>query len=344
MTMSTGVTRWRRGIAALAFFAALASCATVDVERRVKTGAKAAPGKRDGPSVLVVPVEMPPAPPPEVIEVERPVYIPEPVPEGKGAAAPARGREAVEKANSAGIVKPSGYSRAAIVYDYHPDWVYETYAQPLRVCDIRLEPGERAAEAPFISDSERWMLGAGVSYEEGTAVQHIYIKPAEPGLEASLIINTDRRAYHIVLKSYKDIFMPMVRWRYPSTGMPKNYIVPPPEGGAESGGGFPEAAVAPGAEEGGGVDPRFLSFNYRITYTLFRKPRWLPELVYDDGRKTYIAFPKETLQGELPAVFENRSDMVNYRVAGNIVIIDRLIEKVTVKMGEREISIEKKKG
>jgi type IV secretion system protein VirB9 len=304
------------------------------MEKRVKADAKAG-RKADDPPVLVVPVEMPP-PEVRVVEMEKPVYVPEEKP--PAAKTPPQGRAAVEASNSAGIVKPSEYSRAAMVYDYSRDWVYEVYAQPLRVCDIRLEPGEKAAEAPFVSDSERWMLGAGVSYENGAAVQHIYIKPVERGLEASLIINTDRRTYHLILRSFTDVFMPMVRWRYPSAGMPDNYVVPV-ERNTEGAGGLPGTA-----EPDAGVDPRFLSFNYRVVYTLFKKPKWLPELVYDDGKKTYITFPEDVLQSELPAVFENRSDIVNYRVAGNIVIIDKLTEAVTVKMGGTEISIEKKKG
>jgi hypothetical protein len=46
-----------------------------------------------------------------------------------------------------------------MVYDYDPDWVY---TQPLRASDIRLENREKDAEAPFISDSERWLLGAAL--------------------------------------------------------------------------------------------------------------------------------------------------------------------------------------
>ena len=324
-------------LSALLLCALLASCASVDIEKRVKADTKAG-RKAGGPPALIVPVEMPP-PEVQVVEVERPVYVPEPAPAAKTAPQP-QGRAAVEASNSAGILKPSEYSRAAMVYDYSRDWVYEVYAQPLRVCDIRLEPGEKAAEPPFVSDSERWMLGAGVSYENGAAVQHIYVKPTEKGLEASLIINTDRRTYHLILKSFTDVFMPMVRWRYPSAGMPENYALPSGDAGA---GRAPDAADT-GTDAGAGVDPRFLSFNYRVVYGLFNKPKWLPELVYDDGKKTYIAFPEGVLQGELPAVFENRSDIVNYRVARNIVIIDKLIEAVTVKMGKTEISIEKKKG
>jgi type IV secretion system protein VirB9 len=308
--------------------AALAGCATVDMEKKA---GQAETGKVEngGAEIVAVPLDM------GVVQVERPVYRPPEPP--AAAAAPARGRAAVTASNSEGILPPADYSRAAMIYDYHADYVYELYTQPLRASDIMLEAGERAVEQPFISDSERWMLGAGVSYENSVAVQHIYVKPTETGLEASLIINTDRRVYHIILKSYRDVHMPMVKWRYPFRSMPSTYV---PFAGS---GRTPPLNQAAGTETVAGIDPRFISFNYRITYGLFSRPSWLPSLVYDDGGKTYINFPESVLQRELPGIFENRNDTVNYRVVGNIVIIDRLVEKVTVRIGRSEITITKKR-
>lgn len=280
----------RRILWALVLFS---SCATVDMEKRVRTGAGVS-REKDEPVVIAVPVETPPEP--RIIEIERPVYAPP-----AGAVPPSResGRTAVQQSNRAGILEPAEYSRAAMIYDYHADWVYEIYTQPLRASDIRLEPGEQVLEAPFISDSERWMLGAGVSREAGlpVQVQHIYVKPTEVSIEASLIINTDKRVYHIILKSFRDIHMPIVRWRYPETGMPHNFI--------SSQETRASGAPADAGMEIAGIDPRFLSFNYRIGYRLGRKPKWLPALVYDDAKKTYITFPEQVLQFELPGCWKS---------------------------------------
>jgi len=296
------------------------SCATVDVEKKLHNSGSA----RQEKNVPVNPVIFPE---PEVVFVERPVFVPENEPPR----APSSGTQAVQESNNAGIVKPSQFSHAAMVYFYNSDWVYEVYAMPLRTCDIIMEPGENVVEIPYVSDSERWILGAGVSYENGTPVQHIYVKPDQAGIEASLIINTDRRVYHIILRSYRTIHMPIVRWRYLS-GMPNNFIPSPRSGNAEV------------ENSSSGIDPRFLSFNYRITYSLFNKPAWLPELVFDDGSKTYISFPEQVLQRELPAVFENRNDVINYRVIGKLIVIDKLIENITVKIGRKEITIVKRRG
>jgi type IV secretion system protein VirB9 len=320
--------------AALLFLVFCASCATtVDVEKRIALDSGSGNVKNretEPPRVLAVPVDQGP---PEVVVVEKPVYIPQGTPYTPPKVS---GTQAVQAANSTGILSPSEYQKAAMIYDYDADWVYEVYCQPLRATDVQLESGERVTETPFISDSERWMLGAGISVQSGGEVQHIYIKPTVGGLEASLIINTDRRVYHIILKSFQTVHMPMVRWRYRSTGMPNTF--------SSLRSADPPGESAAGAGAAAGVDPRYLSFNYKITYGFFNRPRWLPDLVYDDGRKTYITFPADVLQSELPAVFENRSDVINYRVLDNIIVIDKRIEKITIRKENQQIVVEKKKA
>jgi type IV secretion system protein VirB9 len=311
-----------KGIRVMACFLLPCACASVDMDKRAKSGI----GNTGQTGPLIAAIETAP-PPPEIITL--PVYVPE----AETVKAAPSGRAAVEEAAAEGIISPQDYSHAAMIYDFHPDQVYEVYTQPLRVTDIRLEPGEQVVEKPFFSDSDRWMPGAGVHHELGMATQHIYVKPKEAALSATLIINTDRRVYHIILRSYRDTHMPMVRWRYPGAGLPQRYAASPR--GQETGDGAVDPAL---------IDPRFLSFNYRLTYGLFGKPKWLPELVYDDGKKTYVSFPDDTLRTELPAVFENRSDVLNYRVLGNLLIIDKLIETITVRIAKKEILIEKKKG
>jgi type IV secretion system protein VirB9 len=307
----------------------ITGCATVDVEKRVRERAAGRQGG-DPLAVLPVPVESWPQPQPEVIVLNKPVYVPTEPPDKSP---PKSTRlDAVKESNTVGIQNPSDYSKGAMLYDFDGDWIYEIYTQPLRLTDIQLEAGETVLDKPFVSDSKRWMLGAGVSYEGGAIMQHIYVKPTAPALEASLVINTNRRSYHIVLRSYNYTFMPIVRWRYAPTGLPNTYAGPMGIAGGS------DIGTAPA------IDPRYLSFNYRITYGLFQKPVWLPTLAYDDGKKTYVSFPDDVLQSALPAVFEGRANVVNYRVSGNLLIIDKRIEKITVTMAETKITIEKKKG
>jgi len=315
-------------------FLLLFSCASsIDVERMVHNERGA--GRR-GPlygGIRVLPIEVDPPPP---IIIERPIFIPE----GEAVPPPAIGRLAVEAALAAGIVQPQDWRNAAMIYDFDRDLVFEVFTQPLRVTNIVLEAGEQVVDVPFISDSDRWMIGAGVSYENGIPVQHIYVRPNFASLTATLIINTDRRVYHLILRSFTNVHMPIVRWRYPERHMPQRFI-----SDFATAGGAGGAANALGAQDPSFMaDPRFLSFNYRITWGVFRRPHWVPTMVFDDGRRTYIQFPEAVLQREMPAVFENRADIVNYRVHGNFMIIDKLIERITIRLGNRVVTVEKRRG
>jgi type IV secretion system protein VirB9 len=282
---------------------------------------------------------------PQIIFIEKPVFIPEKDWREEQALTPV---ELTRKITEQGIIKPENYNKAAFIYDYFEDQVYEVYAQILRTTDINLEAGEMALDAPFISDSENWIIGAGISKEKKETVQHLYLKPKKAGLEATLIINTDRRAYHIMLKSYNTVFMPIVKWRYK---LPAEKISVT-AGKTDAGGGYgalaeldTEPAKNPVSlsEEIEYVDPRYLSFDYKVRYSIFKKPRWLPRLVYDDGQKTYLAFNPVVLQTELPVVLENNRDVINYRVSGDLVVIDKLVEKITVRYRKDKIIVEKKK-
>jgi len=334
-------------------FFIFAGCASYDSQRRVKSMSAGKQEGGGGTGPVIVPIDGGPVAP-QIIE--RPIYVPaDNAPSTLTFSSGDRVKD-TQRQIAAGILEPSQYSRAAVIYDFDPDWVYEVYTQPLRASDIMLEPGEQAKAPPFISDSVRWLVGAGVNYSGNVATQHIYVKPTESGLEATLIINTDRRVYHIILRSYQLTHMPIVRWRYPAPPMVNSFDFEKPQGssgvtGAVGGGGVEvrQAQVSVyqpeviDAKDLPGIDPRMVSFDYKVTWGLFRKPRWLPEFVYDDGKKTYITFPEDVLHDTFPVITENRYDIVNYRVADNIVIIDKRIEKVTVRQGKTQITIVKKK-
>lgn len=264
----------------------------------------------------------------QIVFVETPIYIPE----KEAARTSVRGIPSVSESTEVGTTKPEDYSHAARLYDYHQDQVFEVYTQVLRTTDIYLEPGEIPMNEPVVSDSDRWVIGAGVSRENGLDVQHIYVKPKAAGLESSMIINTDKRVYHLVLRSYNTVYMPMVKWNYVDDSLPRIYINDP-------------ASAISIQSEIEYVDPRYLSFDYKMSFSILgKKPVWLPERIYDDGKKTYIVFDEQILQRELPAIFENKEDIVNYRVKENLLIIDKLIEIISIRYQGKRITVKKKRA
>lgn len=80
-----------------------------------------------------------------------------------------------------------------------------------------------------------------------------------------------------------------------------------------------------------------------MRHSVFKIPTWLPTQVYDDGQRTYIILNSKSLLTEYPAVFNEKNEIINYRVKDNIIIIDNLIEKVTLNLDGKKVTIEKKK-
>ena len=65
---------------------------------------------------------------------------------------------------------------------------------------------------------------------------------------------------------------------------------------------------------------------------------WRPERAFDDGRQVFIQFPPGIGQGEMPPLFiigpeGNTSQLVNYRVRGNYMIVDRLFAAGELRLG-----------
>ena len=66
-------------------------------------------------------------------------------------------------------------------------------------------------------------------------------------------------------------------------------------------------------------------------------PPWRPLNAYDDGRKVYIEFSPGVVQGEMPPLFvigpDGKTEIVNYRVHKNVLIVDRLFAAAELRLG-----------
>lgn len=264
-----------------------------------------------------------------IVYVNRPVYTP--ITEEKPKKV--TGTEAARKSTQESTQIPEKYVRGAMYYDFDNDFTYEVYCQPYRVTDIQLEPGEQVLEMPFLSENQVWEIGAGVSRVANQDVQHFFLKPSMSGLTTSMIIITDKRIYHLMLKSFKNTYMSIVRWEYPNT-LPFKLLTTKGE--------LSRNGILKNDASFIGVDPQYMSFDYKMTYSAFKKPYWLPTLAYDDGRRTYIRMNETVLHRESPVVFNNKNELVNYRVQGNLIIIDQLLDKVTLKRNNEKVVIKKK--
>lgn len=86
----------------------------------------------------------------------------------------------------------------------------------LELTDLAFEKGESILSVQ-LGDSVRWNIESAISGSANDSVEHLIVKPLEAGLKTSLLITTDRRTYHIRLKSTEADFMPAVVFSYPNS-------------------------------------------------------------------------------------------------------------------------------
>lgn len=211
------------------------------------------------------------------------------------------------------------------VFDWSPGRVYAVRTAPLRVTTLTLAPGEtlmtRAA-----GDTVRWRLGEARSGAGTAARTHVLVKPLERGLQTNLVLTTDQRVYLVALSSGRvERFNPAVRWEIPAPLTTPETIEPVVTA--------TPAASASAAEAEGPLDAR-----YRIDVR-GRRPAWTPSAVFDDGRRTFIAFPAGVSATDAPALFaigpDGEAQFVNYRQINGLYVADRLFERAELRLGDR---------
>lgn len=267
--------------------------------------------------------EVPPLPalPASLDDRPQPLHVPplwKPVLGGKsGGKEELEPASRVETANSAARVEPrkTGYFNAAQIYAYSAGALYQVYAAPGQITDIALEEGEQLTGSGPIAagDTVRWVVGDTESGSGDTRRVHILVKPTRASIETNLVVNTDRRTYLIELRSRERPYMPSVAWYYPETVRERSRSV----------------ALRPVLP-----DPAQRVFRYAIEGD---SPPWRPLSVYDDGRKVYVEFPQGIVQGEMPPLFvigpDGKTQLVNYRAYGNVLIVDRLFAAAELRLG-----------
>lgn len=270
-----------------------------------------------------------PLAPTTIVEVPQPLPLPgqiRPVPPRRAPALePGNPVIRVDRANASARMQPSrhGYINAIQVYPYTQGALYQVYTAPGQVTDIALQPGETlVGPGPIAAgDTVRWILGDTESGTGATRRVHILVKPTRHDLTTNLVINTDRRTYHLELRATERTYTASVSWHYPEDALialrARN------------------AAAEAARPIDTGLDLARLKFRYAIEGD---SPPWKPLRAFDDGRAVYVEFPRGIAQGEMPPLFIVAPDgagteLANYRVRGHHMIVDRLFAAAELRLG-----------
>ena len=80
--------------------------------------------------------------------------------------------------------------------------------------DIALQPGEQLVSVSA-GDTVRWIIGDTESGSGADKRVHVLVKPSRADLRTNLVINTDRRSYHLELSATPGTWLASVAWEYP---------------------------------------------------------------------------------------------------------------------------------
>ena len=269
-----------------------------------------------------------PPSPVQVVELPKPLPLPgqmKPVEASRRTPEPTDPAARVNQANAAARIQPvrDGFINSMQVYPFTQGALYQVYTAVGQITDIALQPGETLVGSGPVAagDTVRWIIGDTESGTGATKQIHILVKPTRTELMTNLVINTNLRTYHMELRSTEKTYMASVSWQYP-----QDQLIALRRQNTEA------QAVQPVAS---GVDLSRVNFRYEVTGD--RAP-WRPLRAFDDGKQVFIEFPRGIGQGEMPPLFVvgpegDTSELVNYRVRGNYMIIDRLFAAAELRFG-----------
>lgn len=237
---------------------------------------------------------------------------------------PADPKVRIGRANSEARVQPDrqGFRNAIQQYPWSDGALYQVYAAPGQVTDIVLQEGEQlVGPGPVASgDTVRWIIGDTVSGAGAKRRVHLLVKPTRSDISTNLVINTDRRTYHVELRATAAAWMASVSWTYPA-----DELIALEKAAAAA------DAAAPVADS---IQLASLDFRYRISGD---RTAWRPVRAFDDGRQVFIEFGADVATSEMPPLFvigaSKQAELVNYRVRGRYLIVDRLFERSELRLG-----------
>ena len=229
-------------------------------------------------------------------------------------------KDDVASTNQAALRQPSDASVVGALHEfaYERGALYAIQASPQRITDIALEPGETLLSVSA-GDTTRWIVADARSGAGATGQAHVLVKPNAASLATNLVIMTDRRVYHVELKSVSGPAMAAVSWRYPADLMIQNQS--------------PQTAALATPPAAPVFSPETLNLRYRIDGD---KPDWRPLAAFDDGQQVFIEMPSMLHTMEAPPLFvigDQGMEAVNYRLQGKYYVVDRLFAKAELKLG-----------
>ena len=244
----------------------------------------------------------------------------------------------------------------------------------LELTDLAFEKGESILSVQ-LGDSVRWNIESAISGSANDSVEHLIVTPLEAGLKTSMLITTDRRTYHIRLKSTEADFMPAVVFSYPnSLKLPSkkhygddsylqytsNYDSNEDHNdNSETNSSLKNySSVQNVSYEGNSLPALNVAATYNdntqrrnYNYSVDGDSKIIPQNVYDDGKRTFIVMNNPINSSYLPVLQEissesflffgeDKTNTINFTYFDNTFVVDGIYSHLRLisKNGEEKQS------
>lgn len=244
----------------------------------------------------------------------------------------------------------------------------------LELTDLAFEKGESILSVQ-LGDSVRWNIESAISGSANDSVEHLIVKPLEAGLKTSMLITTDRRTYHIRLKSTEADFMPAVVFSYPnSLKLPSkkhygddsylqytsNYESNEDHNDySETNSSLKNYSSVQNVSYEGNSRPALnVAATYNdstqrrnYNYSVDGDSKIIPQNVYDDGKRTFIVMNNPIKSSYLPVLQEissesflffgeDKTNTINFTYFDNTFVVDGIYSHLRLisKNGEEKQS------
>lgn len=244
----------------------------------------------------------------------------------------------------------------------------------LELTDLTFEKGESILSVQ-LGDSVRWNIESAISGSANDSVEHLIVKPLEAGLKTSMLITTDRRTYHIRLKSTEADFMPAVVFSYPnSLKLPSkkhygddsylqytsNYDSNEDHNDySETNSSLKNYSSVQNVSYEGNSRPALnVAATYNdstqrrnYNYSVDGDSKIIPQNVYDDGKRTFIVMNNPINSSYLPVLQEissesflffgeDKTNTINFTYFDNTFVVDGIYShlRLVSKNGEEKQS------
>lgn len=244
----------------------------------------------------------------------------------------------------------------------------------LELTDLAFEKGESILSVQ-LGDSVRWNIESAISGSANDSVEHLIVKPLEAGLKTSMLITTDRRTYHIRLKSTEADYMPAVVFSYPnSLKLPSkkhygddSYLQYTSNYDSnEDHNDYSEtnsilkyySSVQNVSYEGNSRPALNIAATYNdstqrrnYNYSVDGDSKIIPQNVYDDGKRTFIVMNNPINSSYLPVLQEissesflffgeDKTNTINFTFFDNTFVVDGIYSHLRLisKNGEEKQS------